>query len=43
MEQAAVTKTADPERIDPNHPESGWGSLSYKISVLSSTPVLLVK
>ena len=30
-------------RIDPKHPELGWGSLSYKIGVLSSTPVLLVK
>jgi nucleotide-binding universal stress UspA family protein len=30
-------------RIDPGHPDVGWGSLSYKIGILSSTPVLLVK
>jgi hypothetical protein len=29
--------------IDPNHPDQGWGSLSFKIGVLCSTPVLLVK
>jgi nucleotide-binding universal stress UspA family protein len=30
-------------RIDPNNPEVGWGSLSYKISIMSLCPVLLVK
>jgi nucleotide-binding universal stress UspA family protein len=30
-------------RIDPNNPGVGWGSLSYKISVMSQCPVLLVK
>jgi nucleotide-binding universal stress UspA family protein len=30
-------------RPDPSNPASGWGSLSYKISVLSPCPVLLVK
>jgi nucleotide-binding universal stress UspA family protein len=29
--------------VDPNNPGPGWGSLSYKIGVLSATPVLLVK
>lgn len=29
--------------FDPAHPTVGWGSLSFKISVLSSAPVLLVK
>lgn len=29
--------------IDAAHPGIGWGSLSFKISVLSPTPVLLVK
>jgi nucleotide-binding universal stress UspA family protein len=29
--------------FDPSHPTLGWGSLSYKISMLSSAPVLLVK
>jgi universal stress protein A len=30
-------------RIDPKNPGVGWGSLSYKISLLSQCPVLLVK
>jgi nucleotide-binding universal stress UspA family protein len=30
-------------RIDPEHPAIGWGSLSYKVSMLSPCPVLLVK
>jgi nucleotide-binding universal stress UspA family protein len=29
--------------FDPAHPAVGWGSLSFKISVLSRAPVLLVK
>jgi nucleotide-binding universal stress UspA family protein len=29
--------------VDPKDPGPGWGSLSYKIGVLSATPVLLVK
>lgn len=29
--------------FDPANPAEGWGSLSFKISVLSSVPVLLVK
>jgi len=29
--------------FDPAHPAHGWGSLSYKISMLSPAPVLLVK
>ncbi|HZZ80068.1 MAG TPA: universal stress protein [Gemmataceae bacterium] len=29
--------------FDPAHPTLGWGSLSFKISMLSSAPVLLVK
>ncbi len=29
--------------FDPAHPTVGWGSLSFKISVLSPAPVLLVK
>ncbi len=44
----AQTKSADlivltSPRIDPKHPDQGWGSLSFKIGVLSSNPVLLVK
>jgi len=30
-------------RFDPKQPTAGWGSLSYKVSVLASCPVLLVK
>jgi nucleotide-binding universal stress UspA family protein len=30
-------------RIDPNNPGVGWGSLSYKIGMLATCPVLLVK
>lgn len=29
--------------FDPAHPTAGWGSLSFKISMLSAAPVLLVK
>jgi universal stress protein A len=30
-------------RIDLTNPGAGWGTLSYKISILSQCPVLLVK
>lgn len=30
-------------KIDASHPGEGWGSLSWKISMLSPCPVLLVK
>lgn len=30
-------------RIDPNHPEDGWGSLSFKLGIFAPCPVLLVK
>ncbi|HXG11330.1 MAG TPA: universal stress protein [Gemmataceae bacterium] len=30
-------------RIDLENPGAGWGSLSYKIGILSQCPVLLVK
>lgn len=30
-------------RIEPGHPEVGWGSLSYKIGILAQCPILLVK
>ena len=30
-------------RIDPDNPESGWGSMSYKLSIFTPCPVLLVK
>lgn len=30
-------------RIDVRDPNSGWGSISYKVSILSDCPVMLVK
>jgi universal stress protein A len=30
-------------RIGPANPTAGWGTLSYKISILAQCPVLLVK
>jgi nucleotide-binding universal stress UspA family protein len=30
-------------RLDPNNLVAGWGSLSYKVGLLSPCPVLLVK
>ena len=29
--------------VDPTRPERGWGTLSYRVSVLAPCPVLLVK
>jgi universal stress protein A len=30
-------------RPDPNHPTASWGSLSFKITIMSQCPVLVVK
>lgn len=30
-------------RIDVRDPNAGWGSISYKVSILSDCPVMLVK
>lgn len=30
-------------RIDPMDPSAGWGTVSYKVGILSQCPVLLVK
>jgi len=30
-------------KIDPGQPGGGWGTLSYKVGILSPCPVLLVK
>lgn len=30
-------------RIDPKDPAAGWGTVSYKVGILSQCPVLLVK
>lgn len=36
-----IVLTAPP--FDPDHPISGWGSMSWKIGLLAPCPVLLVK
>ncbi|MGE3805123.1 MAG: universal stress protein [Gemmataceae bacterium] len=41
-ESAADLIVLTAPRLDPGGPE-GWGSLSYKVSILSPCPVLLVK
>lgn len=30
-------------RVDPEQPGRGWGTLSYRVALLASSPVLLVK
>jgi nucleotide-binding universal stress UspA family protein len=30
-------------RVDPRRPGAGWGTISYKVGILSRCPVLLVK
>lgn len=30
-------------RIDPENPSEGWGTISYKVGILSQCPVMLVK
>lgn len=30
-------------RIDPENPVQGWGTISYKVSILSECPVMLIK
>ncbi|HMB31061.1 MAG TPA: universal stress protein [Desulfohalobiaceae bacterium] len=30
-------------KIDPNNPTQGWGTISHKVGILSSCPVMLVK
>ncbi len=41
MEADLIVLTS--HRIDPQIPGAGWGTLSYKIGILSQCPVLLVK
>lgn len=43
VEMAADLIVLTSPRLDPNHPGAGWGSLSYKVGILSQCPVLLVK
>ena len=42
-EQSADLIVLSAPRIEPGHPETGWGSLSYKIGILAQCPILLVK
>lgn len=30
-------------KVDTGHPGEGWGTISYKVAILSTCPVLLVK
>lgn len=30
-------------RVDPENPVLGWGTISYKVSILSECPVMLIK
>jgi universal stress protein A len=30
-------------KVDPNEPNQGWGTISYKVGILAQCPVLLVK
>jgi nucleotide-binding universal stress UspA family protein len=41
MEADLIVLTS--HRIEPGRPGAGWGTLSYKIGILSPCPVLLVK
>jgi nucleotide-binding universal stress UspA family protein len=43
LEQGSDLLVLTSPTFDPAHPTVGWGSLSFKVSVLSPTPVLLVK
>jgi universal stress protein A len=43
MEAAADLVILTAPRLDPATPAAGWGSMSYKIGILSQCPVLLVK
>ncbi len=43
IEAAAEVIVLTAPRIDPANPTSDWGSLGYKIGILSQCPVLLVK
>jgi len=42
-EQSADPIVMRSHRIDPANPTQGWGTISYKVSVLAQCPVLLVK
>ena len=43
LETAADLIVLTSPRFEPANPGAGWGSMSYKISILSQCPVLLVK
>lgn len=43
QEQAIDLIVMNSHKIDLNEPTHGWGTISYKVSVLADCPVLLVK
>jgi hypothetical protein len=43
MESAADLIVLATHAIDLSNPITGWGSVSYQISILSQCPVLLLK
>ena len=43
MEMGVDLIVLSSHRIDPTEPTAGWGTVSYKVGILSQCPVLLVK
>jgi nucleotide-binding universal stress UspA family protein len=43
QEQAADLIVMNSHKLDWNEPAQGWGTISYKVSILAACPVLLVK
>lgn len=43
QEQGIDLVVMNSHRLDPNQPAQGWGTISYKVSILTECPVLLVK
>jgi len=43
QEQNADLIVMNSHKIDLNEPTQGWGTISYKVSILADCPVLLVK
>src|SRR5262245_5658602 len=43
METGVELIVLSSHRIDLQHPSAGWGTVSYKVGILSQCPVLLVK
>ena len=43
MERGVDLIVLSSHRIDLGNPSAGWGTVSYKVGILSQCPVLLVK